>query len=34
VLASDDNKNCSLPWLPLPSDEEEKLILENNLSDD
>jgi len=26
VLASDDNKNCSLPWLPIPSDQEEKLI--------
>ena len=22
VLAGDDNKNCSLPWIPVPSDQE------------
>jgi hypothetical protein len=34
VLAGEDNKNCSLPWIPVPKDQEQQLIEEKNLSDD
>ena len=33
TLASEDNKNCSLPWLPVPSDQEEELKATHNLDD-
>ena len=34
ALASEDNKNCSLPWLPMPSEKEEELKTTYNLEDD
>jgi len=31
VLASEDNKNCSLPWLPVPKDQEDEIKATHNL---
>jgi hypothetical protein len=33
VLASEDNKNCSLPWIPVPSDQEDEVKATYNLDD-
>ena len=34
TLAGEDNKNCSLPWIPLPSGQEDSLKATHNLEDD
>lgn len=33
ALASEDNKNCSLPWIPVPKDQEDGLKATHNLED-
>lgn len=33
TLASEDNKNCSLPWIPIPSEQEQELKASHNLED-
>ena len=33
TLASEDNKNCSWPWIPLPVEQEDNLKATHNLED-
>ena len=33
ALASEDNKNCSWPWIPLPTDQDAELRSTHNLDD-